>query len=134
LAFDILAKVLCLDYGNEIQSEVLSHLLVIIDSPYSALGAIEFASGYGLAPTFGSPDYHFRSSALRNAAQRPRGEPPAVAGGIASTLRQPGRHRKCPCAARGRAGSAELLGGAQYPINIVGCLADRDISNHGAMK
>jgi hypothetical protein len=52
------------------------------------------------------------------AAQRPRGsrsspvgEPPADAGDVAFTLRQPGRQGKRPFAAARRVGSAELLGG-----------------------
>jgi len=50
-----------------------------------------------------------REEAAR-AAQRSRGEAPAVAGGIAFTLRQPGGQDKRPFSAAWRVGSTELLG------------------------
>jgi hypothetical protein len=49
-------------------------------------------------------------------AYRPRGEPPAVEGGVDFTLRQPGGQDKCPFGARRRVGSTELSGGGPWSV------------------
>jgi len=53
------------------------------------------------------------------AAERPRGEPPAVAVKVAFTLCQPGGQGKRPFGAARRAGSIELSGGKWFAD--VGC-------------